>query len=95
MSDSYYGMVGNLTATQWTAAGWLAVRPNGSTFSGVSNLNFAGAFPAWANLFIIRFGPPVVPTPIGILSDGKFIVRSGAAPTNFIIDLFGFLGPDQ
>ena len=92
-SANYYGMVGNVTAVAWTGAGWLAVRPNGSAFGGVSNVNFAGSLPAWSNLFIVQFGPTTLLPPI--LSDGKFIVRSGAAPTNFIIDLFGFLGPDQ
>jgi hypothetical protein len=92
-SDGYLGIVGNLTATAWTGAGWLAVRPNGTTFTAVSNVNFAGPFPAWSNFFICQFGPS--PGGLGQLSDGKFIVHSGAAPTNFIIDLIGFLGPDQ
>jgi hypothetical protein len=94
--EDYYGIIGNLTATAWTGAGWLSVRPSDAPFvlaTAVSNVNFAGSVSAWANFFIVRFGSTTVAA--GKVSDGKFIVRSGGAPTNFIIDLFGFLGPDQ
>jgi hypothetical protein len=92
-SEDYYGIIGNLTAVSWTGSGWLAVRPDDVAFSGVSNLNFWGSGPAWANMFICRFGTTGIP-PLKV-SDGKFIVRSGAATTNFIVDLLAFLGPDQ
>jgi hypothetical protein len=28
-------------------------------------------------------------------SDGKIIIRNGPAPTNLMIDLVAYLGPDQ
>jgi hypothetical protein len=92
-SEDYYGMIGNLTAVSWTGTGWLAVRPDDATFSGVSNLNFWGSGPAWANMFICRFGTTGIP--LNKVSNGKIKVRSGAATTNFIVDVFAFLGPDQ
>jgi hypothetical protein len=91
--SDYYGIIGNLTATSWNGPGWLSVRPGGTTFdpsTAVSNVNFAGSFNGWPNFFICRFG---IPTGVGV-SDGTFIVHSGGAATNFIVDLFGFLGPD-
>ena len=94
--SDYYGIIGNLTATAWTAAGYLSVRPGGTTWdplTGVSNVNFAGSFGGWANFFICRFGSTTIPP--GKVSDGTIIIHSAGGPTNFIIDLFGFLGPDQ
>jgi hypothetical protein len=94
--EDYYGIIGNLTATAWTGTGWLSVRPSDAPFvlaTAVSNLNFQGSFSGWANFFICRFGSTTIP--LGKVSDGKFIVHSGAATTNFIVDIFGLLGPDQ
>jgi hypothetical protein len=88
-SEDYVGIIGNLTAVSWTGTGWLAVRPDDVAFSGVSNLNFWGSGPAWANMFICRFGTTGIP--LNKVSDGKFIVHSGAATTNFIVDLLAFL----
>jgi hypothetical protein len=94
--EDYYGIIGNLTATAWTGPGWLSVRPSDAPFvlaTAVSNLNFQGSVSAWANFFICRFGSTTIPP--GKVSDGKFIVHSGGATTNFIVDIFGLLGPDQ
>jgi hypothetical protein len=92
-SDSYFGMIGNLTAATWTGAGWLSVRKNGTAFVPASIVvNYSGTGRRWSNLFIVRFGDPVVG---GMNSDGKIVVRCGGNPTNFIVDLIGFLGPDQ
>jgi hypothetical protein len=94
--EDYYGIIGNLTATAWNGPGWLSVRPDDAPFvpaTAVSNVNFAGSFGGWANFFICRFGSTSIP--LGKVSDGKFIVHSGGAPTNFIVDIFGLLGPDQ
>jgi hypothetical protein len=94
--EDYYGIIGNLTATSWTGAGWLSVRPDDVPFvsaTAVSNLNFAGSLAGWANFFICRFGSTSIP--FGKVSDGKFTVHSGGSPTNFIVDIFGLLGPDQ
>jgi hypothetical protein len=93
-SDSYYGMFGNLTATRYVAAGWLSVRPNGAAFTAASIVvNYSGTGRYWSNFFIVRFGDPVPLS--GLASDGKIIVRCGGGATNFIVDLVGFLGPDQ
>ena len=92
----YYGIIGNLTATSWVGPGYLSVRPGETVWdptTGVSNVNYAGTFGGWANFFICRFGSTKIP--LGKVSDGKIIVRASGANTNFIIDLFGFLGPDQ
>jgi hypothetical protein len=94
-TDSY-GIIGNITAVGWTGAGWLSIRQGETTWdptTGVSNINFSGPSGAIANFFICRFGSTTIP--LGGVSDGQIIVRSGGATTNFIIDLFGFLGPDQ
>jgi hypothetical protein len=94
--EDYYGILGNITAVSQTGAGYLSVRPSDAAFvpsTAVSNVNFLGTSGAVANFFMCRFGSTTIP--IGKVSDGKFIVRSGGANTNFIIDIFGFLGPDQ
>lgn len=91
-SDSYYGMIGNLTAAHWAGTGWLSVRTNGTAFvPGSIVVNYSGTGRYWSNLFMVRFGAPVAAT----RSDGKIIVRCGGGSTNFIVDLIGFLGPDQ
>ncbi len=93
-SDSYIGIVGNLTARRWKGAGWLSVRPNGYPFDPVHqaiNLNFGGGVHAWSNFFICQFGFGV----IGMASDGMFIIRNGPSATDYLVDLHGFLGPDQ
>ena len=94
-SDSYEGMAGNLTAAGWSGHGWLAVRPNGTPWDPATsavNLHFGGSVPAWSNFFICQFGPPVA---AGMASDGRFILRSGPSTTRYLVDLHGFLGPDQ
>ncbi|MEP6753212.1 MAG: hypothetical protein ABI959_10760 [Candidatus Dormiibacterota bacterium] len=94
--EDYYGIIGNLTAVSQTGAGYLSVRPSDATFvpaTAVSNVNFLGSSGAVANFFMCRFGSTTIPS--GKVSDGKFIVRSGGAPANFLIDIFGLLGPDQ
>ena len=93
-SDSYYGMFGNLTATRYVGPGWLSVRPNGAAFSAATIVvNYSGTGRYWSNFFIVRFGDPVPLS--GLASDGKIIVRCGGGSTNFMVDLVGFLGPDQ
>jgi hypothetical protein len=96
-SDSYFGIVGNLTATEWTkSGGWLSVRPSSFPFDpvkGAINLHFSGKLVAWSNFFICQFGFPVAQ---GMMSDGKFIIHNGGpGATHVIVDLHGFLGPDQ
>ena len=96
MSDSYIGVIGNLTANKFTGSGWLSVRPNGMPFvpgMQAQNLHFGGTAHAISNWFMCQFGFPVT---TGMLSDGKFIIHNGgASATSFFVDLHGFLGPDQ
>jgi hypothetical protein len=92
-SDSYDGIIANLTAVQWTGRGWLSIRQNGTAFHPASIVvNFSGPSASLSNLFIRKFGFPIDGTHA---SDGKIIIRNGPAPTNFVIDLVGYLGPDQ
>jgi len=93
-SDSYYGIIGNLTAARWTGSGYLSIRPTGAAFTPATIVvNYSGTGPYWSNLFIVRFGDPVPVS--GLASDGKIILRCGGHSTNFMVDLIGFLGPDQ
>ena len=94
-SANYLGIAGNLTAYGWSGHGWLSVRPNGMPFDAphqAINLHFGGPGPAWANFFICQFGPPTL---VGMPSDGSFIIRNGPSATSYLVDLHGFLGPDQ
>jgi hypothetical protein len=93
VSDGYLGMVGNLTATAWTA-------PDGSQPDRIELRSAAP--PTSASLTPFRLGELVhhqiwtALLTFPILSDGKFIARRGAAaPPTFVIDLLGSLGMDQ
>jgi len=93
-STNYYGIVGNLTAMRWKGQGWMSVRPFGMPFvvgSQAINLNFAGHFKAWSNFFMCQFG---FDNP-GHTSDGKFIIRNGPVPADYLVDLHGFMNIDQ
>ncbi len=94
-STNYYGIVGNLTAMRWKGKnGWLSARPNGMPFvagSQAINLHFGGKFDAWSNFFVCQFG---LDNP-GHTSDGMFIVRNGPIPTDYLVDLHGFMDIDQ
>ena len=94
-SDSYIGIIGNLTAFKWGGNGFLAVRPHGTPFMPLQaqNLHYGGTIFAISNWFTCQFGPA---TAIGMLSDGMFILHNGGSTTvSYLIDLHGFLGPDQ
>ena len=85
-TDSYIGMIGNLTAAHWAGPGWLSVRANGSAFVPATIVvNYSGTGHYWSNMFFVMFGPTTTTT----ASDGKIIVRCGGGSTNFIIDLIG------
>lgn len=94
-SDSYNGIVGNLTATGWKRAGWLSVRSTDFPFDPVKggiNLHYGGPIHTVSNFFICQFGFPGN----GMASDGSFIIHNGGpGATDVIVDLHGFLGPDQ
>lgn len=93
-STNYRGIVGNLTASRWQGKnGWMSVRPNGEPFDPPNQsltLHFGGKFTAWSNFFICPFGLTGGPQ-----SDGKFIVRNGPIPADYLVDLYGFLDIDQ
>lgn len=93
-STNYRGIVGNLTASRWQGKnGWMSVRPFGEPFdppNQMINLHFGGKFDAWSNFFISAFGLTGGPQ-----SDGKFILRNGPIPADYLIDLVGFLDIDQ
>jgi hypothetical protein len=92
-STNYYGIVGNLTASKFKGNGWMSVRPNGQPFvagSQAINLHFGGHVQAWSNFFVCQFGFPG-----GSTSDGKFIIRNGPVPADYLVDLHGFMNIDQ
>lgn len=93
-STNYRGIVGNLTASRWHGKnGWMSVRPFGTPFDAPNEailLHFSGNVAAWSNFFICPFGLTGGPQ-----SDGKFIVRNGPIPADYLVDLYGFLDIDQ
>jgi hypothetical protein len=96
-SDSYFGMMANLTATGWNQPGWLSIRAHGTPAPSpaVSNVNFSGSLSAIPNFVITKFGAPTV---TGMNSDGMITVLCGGPASlsvDVIIDLFAYLGPDQ
>ncbi len=95
MSSDYLGIIGNLTAFKFAGPGWLSVRPNGMPFvpgQQAQNLHFSGSIQAISNWFTCQFGFSTT----GSASDGRFIVHNGGSSlTSFLVDLHGFLGPDQ
>jgi hypothetical protein len=97
-SQNYLGIVGNLTATHWKGPGWLSVRSTDFAFDPAHqgiNLHFGGAATrAWSNWFICQFGFTFTPGP-DIVSNGQFIIRSGPAAVDYVVDLHGFLTGDQ
>jgi hypothetical protein len=101
LSDSYYGLAGNLTASRWGAhGGWLSVRPHGADFvaPAVPLLYYGGhAVDHWSNFFIERFGSPLeVPPPDTIVSDGQLVIHNGApSAVHVTLDVYFYLGPDQ
>jgi hypothetical protein len=95
-STNYYGIVGNLTAMNWKGKdGWLTARPNTTPFqpgTQAIDLHFGGKVKAWTNFFMTVFG---FEGGGGSQSDGKFIIRNGPIPTDYEVDLLGFLNIDQ
>lgn len=93
-STSYYGMMGNLTATGWNTSGWLSIRAHGTPLPPVSNVNFSGSLSAIPNFVITAFGAPG----LGQTTDGKVTIHCGGPAflrVHVVLDLFAYLGPDQ
>jgi hypothetical protein len=97
MSSDYLGIIGNLTASRWKSHGWMSIRPTAFPYDPAHqaiNLNFGGGqVKAWSNFFICQFSFDNIPA--GGRSDGRFILRNGPTAADYLIDLLGFLGPDQ
>lgn len=95
-SQSYLGMIGNLTASRWKGQGWMAVRSTDYAFDAAHqaiNLHFGGhTVDAWSNSFVTVFG--FGGTASGMSSSGQFVLRNGPAPANYVVDILAFLGPD-
>jgi hypothetical protein len=73
------GLVGNLTATGYSASGYLAIFPGGTTWPGNSTVNFSPASSAWANFFVVLFG-----------AGGNVSVYMGAT-SHVILDVVGYI----
>jgi hypothetical protein len=73
------GLVGNLTAAAYSASGYLAIFPGGTTWPGNSTVNFSPASSAWANFFVVLFG-----------SGGNVSVYMGAT-SHVILDVVGYI----
>ena len=96
MSSDYLGIIGNLTASHWKGHGWMSIRPTAFPYDPAHqaiNLHFGGQLKAWSNFFIVQFSFNNIPQ--GGRSDGQFILRNGPVAADYLIDLHGFLGPDQ
>lgn len=93
-STSYYGLMANLTATGWNMGGWLSIRGQGTTLTGVSNVNFGGSLSAIPNFVITQFGAPG----LGQTTNGMVTIHCGGPPSlrvHVVLDFFAYLGPDQ
>jgi hypothetical protein len=71
-------VIGNLTATGYTAPGFLALSPNGVTV-GTSSVNFITGQAAIANSFVVG------------LAGGAVQVKVAGSATHFIIDITGYM----
>ena len=94
-SQSYFGMIGNLTAKNWHGAGWLSARSTDDAFDPANqalNLHFGGHFPGWSNAFVVKFG--FTGTAAGQQSSGQFVLRAGPAATDYVVDAMAFLSDD-
>ncbi|MDR1999489.1 MAG: DUF4434 domain-containing protein [Frankiaceae bacterium] len=69
----------NVTVTEPTAAGWVAVHPDGTTYPGVSNLNFSPA-QTIPNLVVAKLG-----------NNGRVDLRNGSGGTvQLVADVSGY-----
>ena len=73
------GITANVTATDTSVSSWLAVYPQGTTWPGVSTLNW-GAGQTLANGISVKLGPGGAIT--------AFV--GGGGTTNFIVDVTGY-----
>jgi len=95
-SDSYMGMIGNLTASGWKGHGWMSVRSTDYAFDPVNqaqNLHFGGNLRALSNAFATVFG--FSGTASGMVSTGQFVLHNGPAAADYVVDLLSFLVDDS
>lgn len=76
-------VIGNLTATQYTGTGFLAISPAGVSV-GTSTVNFITGQAAIANSFIVGLGT-------GVTNGGKLQVKVAGHATHFLVDITGYL----
>jgi len=95
-SDSYWGMIGNLTASNWKGHGWMSCRSTDYAFDPTNqaqNLHFGGNLKALSNAFVTVFG--LNGTASGMTTTGQFVLHNGPAPADYVVDLLSFLGDDS
>lgn len=71
----------NATVTNTQGAGFVALYPEGSSFPGVSNVNYTGASQTVANAAVVPLGP------------GGFTAIAGVSGTDLIVDINGYYAP--
>jgi hypothetical protein len=76
-------VMGNLTATQYTGSGFLALSPAGVTV-GTSSVNFITGQAAIANGFIVGLGT-------GVTNGGKVQVKVAGHASHFLIDITAYI----
>ena len=70
----------NVTVTEPSHGGWLAVHPSGEAFPGVSNLNFVKGQTV-PNLVMAKLG-----------GDGKVVLTNAFGTAHVVIDVLGYYG---
>jgi hypothetical protein len=73
-------VIANVTAADAFGFGFFTAFPTGVTPPASSNVNFQWAGQNVPNLVMVKLG-----------SDGSISVRSGEAPANLIVDVFGYV----
>jgi N-acetylneuraminic acid mutarotase len=71
----------NATVTNTQGPGFVALYPEGGTFPGVSNVNYAEAWQTVANAAVIPLGP------------GGFTALAGVSGTDLLVDVNGYYAP--
>jgi len=81
------GIIGNLTAVNYTNLGYVTVFPGGLPWPGTSSLNFAPPFQStgWANAFTVGFGTGA--------NAGKISIRlsDNGITSHIVLDVTGYL----
>jgi hypothetical protein len=81
------GIVGNLTAVNYTNVGYLTIFPAGTTNPGTSSVNFLSGQSAVANAFTVGLGTGVGTT--GMVS--IYVGSPSPGVSHFIVDITGYI----